>query len=482
MGCVFLCYFIWRLIIIYEFQQKVTCIAILTRNNSLIISSKSALIEGDILLGGLFPVHQKGRGDHACGMININRGVQRVEAMLYSIDKINKDESILPNITLGAEVFDTCARSTYALEQSLEFIRGSFSTLGGSDFECDDGSAAKPITTPKIVAGVIGGSYSSVSIQVANLLRLFKMPQISYASTSSSLSDKSRYDFFVRTVPPDNFQAKAMADILQFYNWTYVSSVASEGDYGQYGIESFLDEARRRNICVPLTLKIPSRSDSLTFDTKIKELNKKENAKVVILFLRVEDAKNLLEAARRKGLYDRFTWIASDGWGIQSAPVRGNEIVAEGALTIELQSATLPDFVDYFLSLKPSVNSRNPWFEEYWENVFDCKFPSDAKPLLIDRYTNTKLCTGNESLSPSSFKQETKVQFIYDAVQVIARALDRLQKDLCPNTTSLCEAMKKIDGERFLKSYILNMSFHGKCLFYFMIFNAMYPLCNHRTI
>ena len=45
-------------------------------------------------------------------------------------------------------------------------------------------------------------------LQVANLLRLFKIPQVSYASTSVALSDKTRYGLFARTVPPDNYQAR----------------------------------------------------------------------------------------------------------------------------------------------------------------------------------------------------------------------------------------------------------------------------------
>ena len=78
-----------------------------------------------------------------------------------------------------------------------------------------------------------------VSIQVANLLRLFKIPQVSYASTSAALSDKSRFEYFARTVPSDDLQAKAMADIVQHFNWTYVSTVASEGEYGEKGIDAF---------------------------------------------------------------------------------------------------------------------------------------------------------------------------------------------------------------------------------------------------
>lgn len=97
--------------------------------------------------------------------------------------------------------------------------------------------------------------------QVANLLRLFQIPQISYASTSAKLSDKTRYDYFARTVPPDFYQAKAMAEILRFFNWTYVSTVASEGDYGETGIEAFEQEARTRNICIATSEKVTGTID-----------------------------------------------------------------------------------------------------------------------------------------------------------------------------------------------------------------------------
>ncbi|MEQ2176325.1 hypothetical protein GOODEAATRI_026769 [Goodea atripinnis] len=63
--------------------------------------------------------------------------------------------------------------------------------------------------------------------------------EISYASTAPELSDDRRYDFFSRVVPPDSFQAQAMVDIIQALNWTYVSTVASEGSYGEKGVEAF---------------------------------------------------------------------------------------------------------------------------------------------------------------------------------------------------------------------------------------------------
>ncbi|KAK3103094.1 hypothetical protein FSP39_016399 [Pinctada imbricata] len=399
-------------------------------------TGKAIYIPGDIIIGGLFPVHQKGfsgeyTGKGVCGDINIDRGVQRSEAMIFTIKEINKDNSILPGVDLGVKVLDTCARGTYALEQSLEFIRASFTTLDASDFRCEDGSFARLNTTHETVAGVIGGAYSEVSKQVANLLRLFKLPQISYASTSAALSDKNRYEYFARTVPPDNFQAKAMVDIVLKFNWTYVSTVASEGNYGQSGIEEFKVKAGEKNICIAEEIKILSNSNPSTFDIAIEKLIKKENANIVVLFLRVEDAKNLLAAATRQNLRDRFVWIAADGWGAQEIPVENNEEAAKGALTIDLQSTTLTKFDDYFMSLTPDKNSINPWFTEYWESVHGCKF--------VDSYlgdsdnSNITLCTGREKISRKNFKQESKVQFVYDAVQAMARAIDRMQRDICPD-------------------------------------------------
>lgn len=51
-------------------------------------------------------------------------GIQRLEAMMYTLDKINNDDpDILPNITLGSLIIDSCSSDTFALEQSMEFVR-----------------------------------------------------------------------------------------------------------------------------------------------------------------------------------------------------------------------------------------------------------------------------------------------------------------------------------------------------------------------
>lgn len=71
-----------------------------------------------------------------------------------------------------------------------------------------------------------------------------QIPQISYASTAPELSDNTRYDFFSRVVPPDSYQAQAMLDIVTAMGWNYVSTLASEGNYGESGVEAFVQISR----------------------------------------------------------------------------------------------------------------------------------------------------------------------------------------------------------------------------------------------
>ena len=46
-----------------------------------------------------------------------------MEAMLYALDEINEDPQLLPDLTLGALILDTCSNPSYALEQSMQFVR-----------------------------------------------------------------------------------------------------------------------------------------------------------------------------------------------------------------------------------------------------------------------------------------------------------------------------------------------------------------------
>uniref|UniRef100_A0A8C2Z1A6 Metabotropic glutamate receptor 5 n=1 Tax=Cyclopterus lumpus TaxID=8103 RepID=A0A8C2Z1A6_CYCLU len=410
-------------------------------------------VPGDIIIGALFSVHHQPPADKVherkCGAVREQYGIQRVEAMMYTLDRINSDPHILPNISLGCEIRDSCWHSAVALEQSIEFIRDS---LVSSD-ECADPSAT-PMRGKKPIVGLIGPGSSSVAIQVQNLLQLFNIPQIAYSATSMDLSDKSLYKYFMRVVPSDAQQARAMVDIVKRYNWSYVSAIHTEGNYGESGMEAFKDMAAKEGICIAHSGKIWSNAGEQSFDRLLERLRGHlPKARVVACFCEGMTVRNILMAMRRQGLVGEFLLIGSDGWADRYDVTDGYVREAAGGITIKLQSADVKWFDEYYLKLRPENNQRNPWFPEFWQHRFHCRLKGHPQESL--KYNRT--CS--KSLR-QQYAQDTKMGFVINAIYSMAYGLHNMQRALCPGYQGLCDAMRPIDGATLL-DFLMKTNFTG---------------------
>ncbi|XP_074046153.1 LOW QUALITY PROTEIN: metabotropic glutamate receptor 1 [Macrotis lagotis] len=361
-----------------------------------------ARMDGDVIIGALFSVHHQPPADKVperkCGEIREQYGIQRVEAMFHTLDKINSDPILLPNITLGSEIRDSCWHSSVALEQSIEFIRDSLISIrddkDGINRCLPDNQSHHPGRTKKPIAGVIGPGSSSVAIQVQNLLQLFDIPQIAYSATSIDLSDKTLYKYFLRVVPSDTLQARAMLDIVKRYNWTYVSAVHTEGNYGESGMDAFKELAAQEGLCIAHSDKIYSNSGEKSFDRLLRKLRERlPKARVVVCFCEGMTVRGLLSAMKRLGVVGEFLLIGSDGWADRDEVIEGYEVEANGGITIKLQSPEVRSFDDYFLKLRLDTNTRNPWFPEFWQHRFQCRLPGH----LLENPNFKKICTGRGS-------------------------------------------------------------------------------------
>ncbi|KAG7502212.1 metabotropic glutamate receptor 5 [Solea senegalensis] len=440
-----------------------------------------AHIPGDIIIGALFSVHHQPPADKVherkCGAVREQYGIQRVEAMMHTLDRINNDPYILPNISLGCEIRDSCWHSAVALEQSIEFIRdslvssdeaeewgGGVSWGGGgggggggatTTMKCADPSAT-PMRGKKPIVGLIGPGSSSVAIQVQNLLQLFNIPQIAYSATSMDLSDKSLYKYFMRVVPSDAQQARAMVDIVKRYNWSYVSAIHTEGNYGESGMEAFKDMAAKEGICIAHSGKIWSNAGEHSFDRLLERLRAHlPKARVVACFCEGMTVRNILMAMRRQGLVGEFLLIGSDGWADRYDVTDGYVREAAGGITIKLQSADVKWFDEYYLKLRPENNIRNPWFPEFWQHRFHCRLK--GHPQENSKFNRT--CSKRESLR-QQYAQDTKMGFVINAIYSMAYGLHNMQRALCPGYQGLCDAMRPIDGATLL-DFLMKTNFTG---------------------
>lgn len=128
---------------IISFLTILLSLCVLSESLSASDDRVSAFVNGDLIIGVLLPLHHQPKQKRSvvnnalvCGEIREMYGIQRVEVTFRTLDMINNDTSILPNITLGVEIRDTCWYAPVALQQSIELIRDSISPASASTGDC----------------------------------------------------------------------------------------------------------------------------------------------------------------------------------------------------------------------------------------------------------------------------------------------------------------------------------------------------------
>ena len=301
--------------------------------------------------------------------------------------------------------------------------------------------------------------------------------QISYASTSDELSDKSKYDFLLRTVPSDKYQAKAMADYVDKLKWKALYGIYQEGNYGKNGMDIFKNEAERRGICVVDTESV-NRGKHLgdTIKKILTRFSEESDVTGIVLFCHQEVVNTLHDVLKaHKDLENRFNWIGSDGWGIYSDIYHDLNINAT-VFALHNHVNKLNEFKKHYLALKPGENTVNPWFDKYW-----CWKCWQAQLVLKDPEGIVCPCNGLQFLSSKGKEEDVKKEFqfcvndntcfsddkvvyVIDAIYAVAHALKKLFEDKCPGITdknSMCIKNLKIDTTSFFNTYLKTVSFRG---------------------
>ncbi len=164
---------------------------------------------------------------------------------------------------------------------------------------------------------VIGSSVSSASIAVATELTPHKIPQISYASSSPSLSNRLLYPYFMRVTSSDSDQAKAIADLVADFNWTKGALIHSDDSYGM-GLPTYFKQFFEDHGGTVLTDQtFQATFPAPTVSTQIEAI-KNSNPEFILGHFIDVDAATVMVEAKLQGI-DTIPWIMTDGWSMASA-------------------------------------------------------------------------------------------------------------------------------------------------------------------
>ncbi|XP_073350791.1 extracellular calcium-sensing receptor-like [Pagrus major] len=381
--------------------------------------------DGDIMLGGVFSFHSSWKVIEdaymhkpmplQCTSFNF-RGIQYAQAMLFAIEEINNSTDLLPGISLGYKIYDVCGSIARALTAALALANGNERVSAPSEAPC---------TTPAKVQAIMGETSSSPCMAIATVIGPFHIPLISHFATCACLSDKTKYPSFLRTIPSDYYQSRALAQLVKYFGWTWVGAIRSNNDYGNNGMAIFTETAQQLGICLEYSVSF-FRTDPPDKMQKIIDIIKVSTSKVIVTFLSHMDIDMLIHELSRHNLTG-YQWVGTEAWIFDShTAAMDRHHILDGAIGLFIPKAHVSGMREFMLDVKPLNSSSNELFTEFWETLFSCKFKQSKSSA-----ENQTECTGHEDVNDvqNSFTDMSLMPIfynVYKGVYAVAHALHNI--------------------------------------------------------
>ncbi|XP_063785737.1 extracellular calcium-sensing receptor-like [Pseudophryne corroboree] len=342
---------------------------------------------------------------------------QQLLAIMFAVEEINMNPNVLGNMTLGLQVYKTCNVPHYEVQGALHLL--SESNMAIPNYRCHG---------QQNFTAVLGSTFSTNSIMLANILGVLRYPQISGASSISLLSNRIMFPSFVRTVPSDKEQSKGLVKLILHFGWTWVGLLAVDNDYGLQGIQPIREEIIKAGACVAFTEYIHLTHPDHNAPHIVKVI-KESPAKVVIIFSTDIDLVPIMSEMLKHQIKGKI-FVSNSGWSMTNMFSAGSFTqLLSGSIGLFINNRVIPGFSDYLNEVHPSV--KDSWINLYWEKLFNCMF-------LYQKNTTSHLdpavteCAGAESIDSikNSFIYTNSLTFLhgyYAAVHVVAKALEGLK-------------------------------------------------------
>uniref|UniRef100_A0A3B5ABD1 Extracellular calcium-sensing receptor-like n=1 Tax=Stegastes partitus TaxID=144197 RepID=A0A3B5ABD1_9TELE len=285
---------------------------------------KNSLYEdGDVVVGGLFPLHYSPLSSlvtynaKPAPTIFSSRALRWMQTMAFAIQEINQRSDLLPQLKLGFHIRDSCDDIPVSLRASLLLVNGQPESVNRDERQGKNNGS-------KLGCAAINRTVSSVS----------------YFASCSCLSNQREFPTFMRTMPSDTFQVRALAQLVSYFSWTWVGVIGVESDYARFAIQLFLQESVQYGVCAAYTHFYPV---TLSHLYKIDNMS---SSKVIINFCSESEMQGILREVRRRNI-SGLQWITSEAWATAKSLWEKSADLLTGTLGFAIRRAAVIPGLNY---------------------------------------------------------------------------------------------------------------------------------------
>ncbi|XP_006170456.1 vomeronasal type-2 receptor 116 [Tupaia chinensis] len=357
------------------------------------------------------------------------KNYQYVLAFLFAVEEISKNPHLLPNLSLGYDLYNAFPSDKRTLQNALFLLSGGNQTL--PNYNCQ---------TQKQPIAIIAGNMPTFSTQVGTLLELYRSPQVSqnqvisfliqvtYGPFDPTLNDTDKFPSVYQMATKDSSLTHGIIWLLLHFGWTWVALYVSDDMQGEQFLQDVKAKMTEKDICVDFTEKLPAtKGVFMLYDFTFVKRIRVSSANVHIIY---GDEGSVWSLGTKEEFYLILgkVWIMrnlhSSEWKAIMTVMAHLPYFFHGSLLFSNQKRKIPGFKQFLKTVNPSQYPEDFYFSKLWVYFFNCsltgslcgklgdcpqKFFLEFLPSYLDMMT----------ISDSSF-------FIYHAVHGVVQVLYKM--------------------------------------------------------
>ncbi|XP_060093612.1 vomeronasal type-2 receptor 26-like [Heteronotia binoei] len=160
-------------------------------------------------------------------------------SFIFSVHEINQNPRLLPNITLGYNIYETLSSERLIFDAMVDLISAEWKNVPNYHCGGQNNSLA-----------VLEGGTSDISTHISNILSIYKIPQISYGSDKQINEEKTQLPVFYLINPEEKAYFLGVVKLLLHFRWTWIGLIVPDTDDGMEFSRTMKALMTSNGICV----------------------------------------------------------------------------------------------------------------------------------------------------------------------------------------------------------------------------------------
>ncbi|XP_075117072.1 vomeronasal type-2 receptor 26-like [Leptodactylus fuscus] len=339
-----------------------------------------------------------------------------VLSFIYAVDEINNNPDLLPNITLGYHIVDTCSDSLKTAHAFFRILAGR--NMAAPNYFCGDHG--------KVAAFVVDSNYHTSHTMIP-LFNLYKYTQLMFGVSHPILHDRDLYPTSYQFTPDDRNRYEAIVMFVHYRGWNWVGIITTGEGSNEVGVKELRKLMAKSGICINYVINIGDRYEKTT--KHISVINNSTAEVAIVCGPYSIKYWNFISRCRK--LVENITLILHESWAdlLVSNEVFPGQFL-NGSIVFIPERRGILKVENFIYHVNPITHPNDPLLEDIYYRVFRCLTKDNNKNYFYKWVykVSGKNCTEIHRIPTKSYEsKDTSLYYTYISVYILAHALHKMK-------------------------------------------------------